>query len=129
MGILSRTVTIPLADYPNGTRSFTVNSVSDAATAFAVELARCTSADPTIWPDAATEVRIEVAVSTDNGKTYVPQAAVGIVGGIWVLKDGTESTRTRLNVPLPAGTRRRLRITATVAGGPLRTQGTVELRN
>lgn len=127
--ILSRTTAIPLADYPNGTQSFTLNNLDNAARVFAVEVRRCTSVDPTIWPNESTTLEISVEASTDNGKTFQPLAATTMIGGIWVLRDGTESAVNRLTVGLPEGTRRRLRITVAVAGGPLRTSGTVELRD
>lgn len=129
MAILSRDVVIPLADYPTGERTFTLNNLDDSAQSFRMELARCTTATPDIWPNAATEIRFRLLVSVDNGQTWIPSGGAGAGGGIQIRRDGTEAPLTVLSAGLIPGTKRRLRLYIEVINGPLRTSGTLELRD
>ena len=120
---------IPLADYPTGERTFTINNISNAATRLVLEIARCTAAEPTIWPNATTRISMGVEMSFDNGQTYQYVGGFEAIGGVWVLRDSTESLATRMNLRLPPGTNRRLRLAVAITDGPLRTYGTLELRD
>jgi hypothetical protein len=127
---MTRSVDLPLANYPNGTRSTAWRTIPNAATYAGVELARCTSADPTTWPSASTMVDLTIEISLDGGNTVALSATSGqCPGGIVPGKGGGDAPLTRIALqPLPGGTNRMVRITATVTGGPIRTSGTVEIR-
>jgi hypothetical protein len=127
---MARTLDLPLGNYPNGTRSTAWRSIPDAATYAGVELARCTSANPAIWPNASTMVDLTIDISMDGGNTVALSATTGqCPGGIVPGKGGGDAPITRIALqPLPVGTNRMVRITATVSGGPIRTSGTVEIR-
>lgn len=126
---MSRSIDLPLGNYPNGTRSTSWRAISDAITKASVEIARCTTADPTIWPNASTEVDLTIDFSMDGGATIALSATSGACpGGIAIGLHGVEAPATRIGLsPLPVGSGRAIRITATVRGGPIRTSGTVEL--
>lgn len=126
---MTRTVDLPLGNYPNGARSTAWRAVPDTATFISVELARCTSADLTIWPSVSTMVDLMIELSMDGGASVYLRATEGqIPGGIMPGKGGGEATRTRIALsPIPAGTNRMVRISASVSGGPIRTSGTVEI--
>lgn len=89
---------LPIADHPAGSR-VVVLPVPHGATRVAVEIARCTSARPDVWPDASLELRLSVDVFASG---WVEAGAATVVGGAWKLRDGTESQRTRLELGLPA---------------------------
>lgn len=128
MATLSRTQAIPLADYPSGARALPETSVLDAATVFYFEIARCTSADPTIWPDAATTLSLDLEISYDNGATWRDWAGFQDGGGIVMFK-GAERAVSTLKAPMEPGANRRIRGTVTITNGPLRTQGFYEARS
>lgn len=127
MAIL-REVSLPLANYPSGTRLIPQRSIPDSARELYFEFARCTSADPTIWPNEATKLQMDFEGSTD-GVNWTPAGGFGSVGGILTRLDGTQAALTTVRVPLPPLTGRQIRATATITNGPLRTQGAIELRD
>lgn len=126
---MSKTIDLPLANYPNGTRSTSWRAIDSTITSASVEIARCTTADPTIWQNISTQVDLTIDFSMDGGTTIAFSATSGTcVGGIAIGLHGAEATATRIGLsPLPAGANRAVRITATVRGGPIRTFGSVEL--
>jgi len=126
---MSRSIDLPLANYPNGTRSTTWRSLTPDITRASVEVQRCTSADPTIWPNVTTSLDLTIDFSLDGGTTIALSATSGhVVGGIQPGLHGTEADVTRITlIDIPAGANRAIRLTGTIAGGPLRTQGTIEL--
>lgn len=128
MATLLRSQVIPLAGYATGQRTFGPINILDAATSFYFECQRCTSADPTIWPNETTGLNLDAEISLDGGTTWIPAGGFGAVGGIFVLRSGQESALTTFETPLQPGTGRKLRVTITVTNGPLRTSGTAELR-
>jgi hypothetical protein len=128
MAVLSRTVVIPLEDYPTGTTQMTARNISDAANFLHFEFLRSTTATPTIWPNESTKLNFDMEGSFD-GVTWTPAGGFGASGGIHVSRDGSEAPITTVTVPLPAGTNRQLRATAVITAGPLRTSGTIELRD
>ena len=130
MGTLSRTLVIPLANYPTGNRSFAVGgTLSDAATLIYAELARCTSADPSIWPNQSTRVKVICEISLDGGAVWLFQASFLSEGGIVLNSHGAEVALSTMEIPLFPGTSRRARFSVEITGGPCRTQGFLELRN
>jgi len=130
MGTLSRTLVIPLANYPTGNRSFAVGgTLSDAATLIYAELARCTSADPSIWPNQSTRVKVICEISLDGGAVWLFQASFLSEGDIVLNWHGAEVALSTMEIPLFPGTSRRARFSVEITGGPCRTQGFLELRN
>jgi hypothetical protein len=125
---MTRTVDLPLNNYPNGARSTAWRAIPDSATYISIELARCTSADPTIWPNPSTMVDLTIELSMDGGASvYIRNTEGQIPGGI-MPGIGGEATRTRIALwPIPPGTNRMVRIAASVSGGPIRTSGTIEI--
>lgn len=126
---------IPLANYATGQRQFGPFPIPDSAKTLYFEVARCTSADPTIWPHPVddsdpikTRLQIDFEGSTD-GVNWTPAGGVGSFGGIHVLRNGSESTKTTLIVALPDLVNRQLRINTGITDGPLRTEGFIELRD
>lgn len=89
---------LPIADHPAGSRAV-VLPVPHGATRVAVELARCTSARPDVWPDASLELRLSMDAFASR---WVEAGTATVIGGIWTLRDGSESQRTRVVFPLPA---------------------------
>lgn len=123
-----RSIDLPLADYPNGTRATNFRAIPDDATRISVEVARCTTADPTIWPNASTHLDLSIDLSTDGGLTFLRATSGGIAGGIQPGLHGGEAAVTRITMSgIPPGTGRSVRLSGTISGGPLRTQGTVEI--
>jgi len=120
---------IPLSDYPTGERTFGPFNVPDSATSFYLEVARCTTATPDIWPNEATTFSVAMEGSTDNGQTWIPAGGGGGSPGGIRISHGAEIPNTTITVPLPALTNRKMRITTTIVNGPLRTQGFAELRD
>ena len=73
---MTTTRELPLANYPTGSRTF-VKQTPNGLAGFKIDIARCTSADPTIWPDAATKLGLFVTPSYDGGATFDPAARIG----------------------------------------------------
>lgn len=121
-----RQQTIPLADYPSGSRGFNVN-IPDTANQFYFEFARCTTADPTIWPNDTTVLETQFSMSV-NGGPLVFMVGFTAKGGIFNSR-GVDVPLTTWTGVLPQGLNRTMRIDTTITGGPLRTQGFAELRD
>jgi len=121
----TRTVAIPLGEYPTGIQTFGPMNIGNNVDALQFEFARCTIATPDIWPDAATKLQYDQEVSFDGGNTWIYAGGFGANGGIHVRRDGTEAPISSFLVAVPAGQGRQLRATVTILNGPCRTEGTV----
>jgi hypothetical protein len=126
---MTRTVDLPLANYPNGSRATPFRAIPDDCTRVSVEVARCTTADPTIWPNVSTALDLNIDISLDGGQTVAFSAQSGhIVGGIQKGLHGLEAAVTRITLDgLTPGPNRAARLSGNITGGPLRTFGTVEI--
>lgn len=122
-----RTLAFPLANY-NGVRLIGARTIPDDTTVIRFELQRCTTIDPTIWPNASTEVEMGMEASFDDGGTWSPAGGFTAVGGIHILRSGAELATTSIDVGVLPGIGRQLRATFTITGGPCRTSGTIETR-
>lgn len=114
---------LPLADYPNGSRTF-VKSTPNGLGGFNVSIGRCTTATPTIWPNATTTLNIKVECSYDGGATFPTNgggAEFILSGGIALQKGGGEFAASNVSCRFEPQSPNAVRITATIAGGPLRT--------
>jgi len=120
---MAKTRDLPLADYPTGTRTF-VKQTPNGLNGFLIAIARCTTADTSIWPNVATELDLIAVPSYDGGATFDRTAAAGMsgaTGGIRVnSRTGLEYTvqDCGVNFTPPANA---VEITVTIRNGPLRT--------
>lgn len=123
-----REVTLPLMNYPGGSRQVGPINVPDSARELYFEFLRCTSADTTVWPNEATHIQMDFEGSTD-GVNWIPAGGFGARGGIKTKLNGEQMSLTTVSISLPPFTGRRLRATVTITNGPMRTQGAFELRD
>lgn len=78
-----------------------------------MEIPRCTSLIPSVWPDAQM-VAFNFEASFDNGP-WIPAGGCEAPGGIHVQRDGTESLATTFRCPYPGPARVRLTLSAPVS--------------
>ena len=124
----TRTTVLNRGNYPSGTRSIPERAVADDVRSIGFELARCTTAEPTLWPNVSTTVEVTVEVQYDG--VWKPLGSWTAQGGIAEKQDsakdgGGEWDRSFCIFTLPPGTGRRIRGTANITNGPLRTEVTV----
>ena len=85
-----------------------------------------TATAPAMWTNPLTAIRVVVEVSTDGGATWTFIAGLTAIGGVHLLKDGTESPATILFCRLQAGSNRTVRCVVSVANGPFVSNLTLE---
>lgn len=124
-----KSVALPLKNYQNGVYNLGPANVPDWVTFIGVELTRCTSATPNIWPNESTTFAASVEMSVDGGATWQPAGAVTAIGGIYTDKNGVQAGTTDFSAGVITGTGRIIRGTATIAGGPMRTEISIVLRD
>lgn len=96
-----------------------------------IQIARCTTATPAIWPSENVILLISLDLSYDGGASWQLEwlPAFGGPGGIALLApkfgNNTEVAQTEANVSFPP-TANRVRLNATVTGGQLVTALNVE---
>lgn len=129
MAVLGRTIVLPTRNYQTGTEQVTLPDPPAGATVVAFEIARCTSAEPNIWPNEATVFAARLEESLDGGATWDRAIGFSASGGIVLDKSGAEATVSSLSAALRAGSNRKLRATVTITNGPLRSTGTLEYRD
>lgn len=110
-----------------GERSFGPRAIPDNIIAFRVEVYRCTSADPAMWPDPASFLQLGLEVSTDGGATWNRVGGFGAHGGVHVRRDGVEADASIGQIDLPEAPGRQIRGTVTVTGAPVRTGIAIEI--
>lgn len=133
MPVLQRMASIqvlPLGNY-NGTHVAGPVDIADDVTACDISIARCTTANPLIWPLLATGLAILPEVSVDGGVTWTESGAANSVGGISPGKFGIgEAPFTIAGGGLPAavnGITRQYKCTTVITNGPLRSAVTIEV--
>lgn len=125
---MSSVQVLPLANYPNQTRTLGPIDIADDVTSVDFSIARCTTATPTIWPNASTTLDVLPEVSIDGGVSWIEAGRFSTWGGIAAGKGGVgEAAFTIGGGSLPVGTNRQYRVTITIGGGPLRSSATVEV--
>jgi len=108
---------------PPGTRS--LEAAVDQPGHLILRLARKTTASPSLWDDAVL-VAFNAEWSADGGATWRDLGGFETLGGIaYNPKTGEEATETVMECPFPEETDR-VRVTATVSGGTLASQVTIE---
>jgi hypothetical protein len=121
-----RDTAFPLANYPTGSQTVGPFNLRNQDRAFRLTIRRCTTADPTIWPNASTLLRLAAEISFDGGTTWKKAGAMETRGGI-VSLGGEELTESWFQVNLPPGDARRLRANVTIVDGPLRSEGFLDM--
>ena len=111
---------------PAGSRDFGPATIPDGLTKVTLRMARRTTATPTLWAVGVT-VDLKSWCSLDGGVTWLQWLGFGAPGGILIKRDGTDTVESWVSSALPAGTSRRIKLTATVTGGTLVSQLTVEV--
>ena len=111
---------------PVGSRNFGPVTIPDGLTSVTLRLARRTTATPTFWA-AGVSVQLNSWCSLDGGATWIEWLGFGAPGGIHIKRDSTELAESSVTSELPPGTSRRMKLTATVTGGTLVSQLTVEV--
>lgn len=118
---------VPMGNYPANSYALNSTPIPDNVTNIGIGVARCTSADPTVWPLASVSINASLEFSPNNGATWFPWGKYTAVGGIQLGRGGVEVAEGSISQSVPAGTNRRLRGTVLVAGGTIRTRVTVTL--
>jgi len=119
--VLSTAAAIPLGNYPNGSFTSPVVDIPDAATDVEFDIAACTSAQPTIWPNSTTTLTLETEFSLDGGASFISGGGFNNApGGVHKNKLGQEIPIDTFTTSIPSGSGRKARATFTIAGGPLR---------
>lgn len=122
---LTRIVVLNRGNYPNGTRQIAARDITDDITQVGISLARCTSAEPTLWPNATTQIVATTEVFVDG--TWRTVSTISSGGGIDEIEPGIESPETMMLFSIPPGTGRQIRGTVVITGGPLRTEVSILL--
>lgn len=124
---MARSTVLPVATYPAGTRVIGPVNIQNGLTNIFVDIQRCTSAAPTIWPSETAKLTTLWEISLDAGNTWGTWIQTEDWGGISVSpKTGLEVPLLTIGGPLPAGTQRRLRATLTLSES-IRTQVGVDI--
>jgi hypothetical protein len=93
--------------YTAGTHTIPATSIPDGVTQLGIFILRCTSADPTIWPNDTDTISYDLQVSLDDGVSYNDWAGGSDVGGIHINnKGGTEVATMNIVGDIPDGTNR-----------------------
>lgn len=123
---MATTRDLPLASYPSGSRTF-VKQIPNGLAGFRIAIARCTTADLTIWPDPASQIKMTVECSYDAGATFPANAggaSFGGAGGI-LSKAGIELALWTASCRFSPVEPNAVRITVEIINGPIRTFGDV----
>lgn len=102
--------------------------IPDGKNFVVLEIARCTTATPTVWPDEAVTVSMQLEASFDGGNQWVKAGFCSAVGGIVPnKKNNLDGAKTTMRVAWPLGIDRRIRGELIVAGGPCHTNIAIEV--
>lgn len=113
---------VPLGTYQVGTYTFGPIATPNGLDGFDLRVGRCTTADPTIWPDSGVVVTVDLQVSFDGGSTY---SAIGANrwsqgGGIITGRDG-EVVESVISWRFSPNEPTHFKVQINVAGGPIKT--------
>lgn len=118
---------LPVETYPVGFTPFGPVALHDDVIAVFVELYRCTTRDPSIWPEKSTFIRVIPELSGDRGKTWDVAGGLGHWGGIEEHYKGHEHDSILGTMDVPQAADRWIRGTIEVVGAPARTGLAIEL--
>ena len=117
---------LAMTDYADGVHIIH-RRLTNGLDGFVVSIPRCTSAQPSIWPNASTKIHISVELGYGSSDVIFPSDGGGAEataeGGILVNR-GEEVPETTLSLVMPVnpkGIPIWARIIITVTGGPIRT--------
>lgn len=116
---MARQVALPLGTYADGTHAFGPFNLQNSIWRLGADIQRCTTAEPTVWPNKSSTVAVTLELSFDGGATWQSGGGFTAEGGIHVKADGTELPYSSFRFPVPAGTQRRVRGTLTISNGPI----------
>lgn len=122
---MAKEVVAPLANYPNGTFNWGPRNILDTDSRISFQVQRCTTADPTIWPNATTQ--LEIIVEQFSSGEWREVCGVTAGGGINPGRVGGEAPTSGCAGDFFAGTNRQIRGSIAITGGPLRSSGTIEI--
>jgi len=110
---------LPLATYAAGTYNVGPVSLADNVTRIQFDVARCTTADPTIWPVVTDTVEFSFQFSTNGGGSWQQWFDGSSGGGIASNPKTGELATMQVAGELPAGTNRQAKgqVTVTSATG------------
>jgi hypothetical protein len=123
---VATTTALPLKSYASDTYPGVGASLPAWVTTVHFSVARCTSADPTIWPNAATTVTVTCFTSFDNGVTWTQAGGFSGSGGIVVIK-GVERATMENEISVPLGNNRQFRADVVIDNGPLFSKADITL--
>jgi hypothetical protein len=118
--VSTTTNVLPLNTYPTGERVVGPVNVPDNVSTVEFQIQRCTSADTSIWSDPGTVISLSWDVSLDGGQTWLNLGGFSANGGIASFK-GTELQYSTGSIQFPAGTGRKVRVTTSITGSPVKT--------
>ena len=99
--------------WPAGTIQIPASNLANNVTGYSLEIARCTSVDPSIWPDPLSLIELDMEVSLDNGATWAGGAFTAY-GGIDI-REGVEVLTSNISFDVPPGTKRKVRGTVNLS--------------
>jgi len=111
----------------SGSQTFGPANVTNGTSVITIHLARCTTPTPTLWPNQNTTLECMLEVSTDGGTVYKPNNGFSAAGGIFLNRDGSESTETTFTCRMPDGNNRKVRMNVTITNGPFNSLLTTEV--
>lgn len=112
---------LPLNTYPSGTRTLGPFNFPNGLAGFDLRLGRCTSADPTIWPDPNTRVKFRMLFSFDGGANYDHIEIWEPQGGGIVLVRGVELAEEVATWGFSPVEPDHAKVEITVENGPIKT--------
>ena len=119
---MAKTQQLPLNNYATGSYTFT-KATPNGLSGFMLEIGRCTTATPTIWPNATTELDIMVIPSFDGGATFDANAKIGFAGAFGGIladpKNGIEHTVTSFGGRFSPQEPTAVRVDIVIRGGPI----------
>lgn len=124
-----RDTVISERDFAARTYAVPTYSLASWATLIKVDIARCTTATPNVWPDRDRSIAFSFDLSLDDGVTWFLLFSGESWGGIDVhSKTGEEIPYTNFVMPLPTAQKRKIRGTVEVKGGSIRTSVIVDVQ-
>jgi len=121
---MAGTLTIPLANLPDGSHVFGPVSVADTDATTVLTVDRTPAGGLNSLTAAAT-IGVLIEQSDNGGSTWFLLVNGIIAGGPVAAKGGGTAVTAQVGVTYGPGTGRQARATLTVAGGPVRVQGSL----